>query len=140
MLRIYKYNEIVLDLEKVSCITHKDTHSQMTVYIEGKPVMIYTDVAKKILKAWEEYIEDKESKMCPIFPLTTSISEDFLEVKKNLNEETNVRSLKHMFIDTKTGKFGFYNECSQDLGERFTTLEECIEKFDEYVDYLNREK
>jgi len=57
-------------------------------------------------------------------------------VKNSLNEETKIRSLNHMFIDTKTGKFGFYDECSQDFGERFATLEECIEKFDEYANYL----
>lgn len=61
-------------------------------------------------------------------------------MENSLNYDTKIRSLKHMFIDTKTGKLGFYDECGQDFGERFGTLGECIEKFDEYVDYINREK
>ena len=60
-------------------------------------------------------------------------------MENSLDYDTKIRSLKHMFIDTKTGKFGFYDECSQDFEERFDTLEECIEKFDEYVDYFSKE-
>ena len=54
--------------------------------------------------------------------------------------ENSIINLKHMFLDTETGQLGLYDECGQDLGYRFDTLEDCIKAFDEYVDYLNKEK
>ena len=60
-------------------------------------------------------------------------------MENSLDYDTKIRSLKHMFIDTKTGKFGFYDECGQDFEERYDTLKECIEKFDEYVDHISKE-
>ena len=72
MSRIFKDDDFILNLERVSLIKKRPLSTESYIYMEGQCIALDRDLCKKIQKAWEEYIEYKESMVCPVAPLTSA--------------------------------------------------------------------
>ena len=72
MSRIFKCDKIVWDLEQISAIKDQGFSNETLIYIGGQCVIVNVYEGNKVKNAWEEYIEYKESMVCPVAPLTSA--------------------------------------------------------------------
>ena len=60
MSRIFKDDDFILDLERVSLIKKRPLSTESYIYMEGQCIALDRDLCKKVKNAWEEYMKDKE--------------------------------------------------------------------------------